>query len=769
MDKIIDNKKFDLLFHIRSGSFGSYNIVKNIENGRLYYAKISLSKLYIDSNSVIDRKSRSFLESAERLFSFTSEVEIHSKLFHPAIIRFFGYSEKDFNNDNYPIIFTQYSINGTLRDILTKKRVKSKGWTNTKRFICVYGIAAAMAFLHSKNIIHFNLSPENVLIDSFLFPKIAEFASAQVGTPSRDKIRFDSFFYTAPEIYDEDIPINEKVDVYSFGIILNEIYTRKQPYDGVKNPFLLQSKIVGGSRPDLPTKSSLSEIKSLITRCWHENPQERPSFAEILKILNSDTFLKNKKMKINKDDFLSYVNYINGATKIYETDPNQAIIVSDYIKNKLRSEIREIDLGINPTEKRNRSAKRFSLKSKKPIFQEILETQNKLENETKVTRNVRENIIFPSSLYIKLDSQCQSIINEAESGDFNSIHSIVINLIYGKKGFPTDPELAILYLKEGIKLGDTKSMLFYGDMLIEGELIPQNYKAAVNLYRQVVQANDKNCLEGKVKLYQLQLSNDEEISVLFNEKINYEEIKSVSKEAADNGIVEGMLLYGYLCMKEKNDDEHGSITRNLDDAFKYLNSAVERESKEAMALYGKLISHGYGIQKSSKEESLELYCKSKELGSYSGEALYGYEKAKNKESSEEGLNLVVDSKEQGNSTGINAYGMIIFNGLCGFIADEERGVYYMKMAADEGNANAMYNYAQCLQKGRGIQQNIKEAIYYYKKSLEEGCLFSSLALSDLLNKKNNEFYDEKESKKYLKMANDYKITINNPNDINLVL
>lgn len=844
MNQEIDPQKYELVSQVRSGSFGTYNITKNSSSNQLFYTKISFNKITFESEK-FDRKSRSSKEYAERLFVFVNEVEIHSQLFHPGIILYVGFSKTDFNGDPYPMIFTDNPACGTLRDVLYKKNSKIGSLSKPQKYICVYGIAAAMEFLHKKKIIHFNLSTDSILLDEQKLPKISEFSSSQQGTINRDSVKFDAILYTAPELFEEE-PVDEKVDVYSFGIILNEIYSKKQPYDGIKNPFLLQSKIANNFRPEIASRTSASQFKSLITRCWHKDPKERPSFTEILEILRSDKFLNNKKLEVKKDDFFSYVEFINSAEKAYESNPNQNINIFDFIKDKSKSEIKVVE-GLN-SENKKRISRRFTLHSSKsktyvgdykiekkkiPLIDDNSESTNNVDESSKksetestdnsgqsnkkhkshhskkrhkkddsteksdsyekmdkkydkvessyksddITQTIPKSMekeqisLFPSTLFIKLTPKCQAIVTSADKNDNSSLKKLTSSLIEGSNDFPQNIGIAVSYLQKGIKNGNTSSMLQLGELYQKGEYLPRNYIKSVSLYRQILKqtGSKSDKLTAEANLYSIQLSNDPETKPLFNDQIDYQKVSKTFKESADKGNVDSMVLYAKHCMCER-----GQSSRNLKETVKYLKMAIKDGSGEAMAVYGQILEHGYGIEEVNKKEANEMYMKSYEKNDKKGEAYFGFSKicGGGKEKEKDGLKMIIDSKEDENPAGINAYGLVIFNGLCDFIADEERGAFYIKMAADCGYANAMYNLARCLEKGKGVSKDVNEAVIYYKKSLNEGCLIASFYLGNLLTKGDKEANldaDAEEGKKYLKIASDYKITISDQNKLNLLV
>jgi mitogen-activated protein kinase kinase kinase 7 len=85
-------------------------------------------------------------------------------------------------------------------------------------------------------------------------------------------------------------PYTEKCDVYSFGIILYELFFEEKPYDEpANNLFMLGIEITQGKRPSIRYSSTMSsrekEFLILTQQCWDQNANDRPDFAQILKKL----------------------------------------------------------------------------------------------------------------------------------------------------------------------------------------------------------------------------------------------------------------------------------------------------------------------------------------------------------------------------------------------------------------------------------------------------------------------------------------------------
>mgnify|MGYP003645519537 CR=1 FL=1 len=87
-------------------------------------------------------------------------------------------------------------------------------------------------------------------------------------------------FYTAPEIFNGEEPSTSS-DVYSFGILLWEILTRKQPFSSYTDYEKFKKELtVNAIRPEMP-KDAIPSLSKLIRSCWDQDPNNRPSFSEI--------------------------------------------------------------------------------------------------------------------------------------------------------------------------------------------------------------------------------------------------------------------------------------------------------------------------------------------------------------------------------------------------------------------------------------------------------------------------------------------------------
>jgi len=136
---------------------------------------------------------------------------------------------------------------------------------------------------HDPPIIHRDLKSENLLVTNNWRVKVTDFGLSRFKDPNYTYIHPSCPFdvtISSPEVLDKN-HISEKADVFSFGLILWELWTRKKPYSG-KNPHWVAKSVVNdGLRPPLPLDIQPA-LATLTERCWHQEYTQRPTVAEIL-------------------------------------------------------------------------------------------------------------------------------------------------------------------------------------------------------------------------------------------------------------------------------------------------------------------------------------------------------------------------------------------------------------------------------------------------------------------------------------------------------
>jgi serine/threonine protein kinase len=125
------------------------------------------------------------------------------------------------------------------------------------------------------------LKPANILIDSAGRTRIGDFESAKLiaGTASLSRNYQGMIQYQASELYDE-YPYTEMIDVFSFALVFYEILVVHPVYPATLSKAQIMKKVCFKVRADLPNNMN-DDVKTLITRCWSDNPDKRMSVREI--------------------------------------------------------------------------------------------------------------------------------------------------------------------------------------------------------------------------------------------------------------------------------------------------------------------------------------------------------------------------------------------------------------------------------------------------------------------------------------------------------
>lgn len=240
------------------------------------------------------------------------EIGIMTRMDHPTIIKFYGYSLKDFDGKDNVTLFMQLASKGSLADLLKKVQqgLADDNYDNTARQKILIGIARGMMYLHQRHAIHRDLKPDNILLDEDLEPHITDFGLSKFvssGDTTNQTQTMGTSFYMAPEVIETD-QYNGKADVYSFGILMYEVVTDMYPFPDFQNKkmslFRLNSKVINENyRPQF--KSPVKEkIQQLIEKCWSPNPKERPTFEEIYNRLSRN--IEDSVYNVFEDDQSQY-------------------------------------------------------------------------------------------------------------------------------------------------------------------------------------------------------------------------------------------------------------------------------------------------------------------------------------------------------------------------------------------------------------------------------------------------------------------------------
>jgi serine/threonine protein kinase len=269
--------------HLNQPSF-DYNKLKPLHRGKLtslYEGHIKDSVVAIKVYQHIDGKTITL-----PLHYIRQELEMLTNLHHPNIVKIWGFSLHP------PCVLLERAPLGNLYQKLmdTEQRI-----SRSVRLHIACQVASALNYLHKEGIVYRTLKASSILLWSLDFSdevsvKLANFERAQFKSPSGllGKTTFAS--YPAPEMlrYSFREEYSEKVDVYSFGILLYELVTRWQPFGGIYNT----DRIPVSQRPKLSgvVTTGYSTLVQLMEECWQEDATLRPPSSELIQRLSLPAF-----------------------------------------------------------------------------------------------------------------------------------------------------------------------------------------------------------------------------------------------------------------------------------------------------------------------------------------------------------------------------------------------------------------------------------------------------------------------------------------------
>ncbi|ELR11090.1 serine/threonine protein kinase [Acanthamoeba castellanii str. Neff] len=213
-----------------------------------------------------------------RMLEFRAEMAFLSELHHPNIVLFIGACVKKPNL----CIVTEFMKQGSLKDILANNTIKL-AWKHKLRLL--RSAALGINYLHSLHpvIVHRDLKPSNLLVDENMNVKVADFGFARIKEENATMTRCGTPCWTAPEVLRGE-KYDERADVFSFGIIMWQVATRKEPYAG-RNFMGVSLDVLEGKRPQIPNDCP-PEFKKVMKKCWHASADKRPTLEDVVTFLD---------------------------------------------------------------------------------------------------------------------------------------------------------------------------------------------------------------------------------------------------------------------------------------------------------------------------------------------------------------------------------------------------------------------------------------------------------------------------------------------------
>uniref|UniRef100_A0A2N9G0F4 non-specific serine/threonine protein kinase n=1 Tax=Fagus sylvatica TaxID=28930 RepID=A0A2N9G0F4_FAGSY len=269
----------------------------------------SVYKVELPTNQVVAVKKLHSVPDGEtsNQKAFTSEIRALTEIRHRNIVKLYGFC----SHSQHSLLVYEFLEGGSLMKLLSiEEGVKAFDWN--KRANVIKGVANALSYMHhdcSPPIIHRDISSKNVLLDREFEAHISDFGNARFLNP--DLSNWTSLagtfgymalgklliFVVALHELAYTMEVNEKYNVYSFGVFTLEIIMGKHPGDLISSltssaftTLNMPLKEVLDQRLSLPMNEAAREVLSIAKiaiACLHNVPQSRPTMQQVSQKLST--------------------------------------------------------------------------------------------------------------------------------------------------------------------------------------------------------------------------------------------------------------------------------------------------------------------------------------------------------------------------------------------------------------------------------------------------------------------------------------------------
>lgn len=214
----------------------------------------------------------------ETLRSLSGEIEMLSRLRHTCIVGYIG----SIMEPGKPLMLVmEYTSGGSLQKLLDLF-----GELSAEQAVgYLKDVLHGLVYLHSQNIVHRDVKPENVLVSVSGGCKLIDFGISQQVSVATRAVKVDGTpFYMAPEAFAGNV--TAKSDMWSFGVMLAEVFTREKPWPPNTNPVSIGYQLSHNKnfRPVVQNGALPPEAQEIFDACTQHDPKLRPTAHSVLQM-----------------------------------------------------------------------------------------------------------------------------------------------------------------------------------------------------------------------------------------------------------------------------------------------------------------------------------------------------------------------------------------------------------------------------------------------------------------------------------------------------
>lgn len=255
---------------IGKGSFGAVYLCLNLTTGEM----MAVKQVEVPQYSSHDQNIIDMVEALK------SEVNTLKDLDHLNIVQYLGFEEK---NHIYSL-FLEYVAGGSVGSLI---RLYGRFDESLIRHLTVQ-VLRGLAYLHSKGILHRDMKADNLLLDQDGICKISDFGISRKSNDiysNSDMTMRGTVFWMAPEMVDTKQGYSAKVDIWSLGCVVLEMFAGKRPWSNLEVVAAMFKIGKSKSAPPIPEDTLplvSQEGRNFLDSCFEINPDLRPTADELL-------------------------------------------------------------------------------------------------------------------------------------------------------------------------------------------------------------------------------------------------------------------------------------------------------------------------------------------------------------------------------------------------------------------------------------------------------------------------------------------------------
>ncbi|XP_070559105.1 leucine-rich repeat serine/threonine-protein kinase 2-like isoform X2 [Ptychodera flava] len=267
-------------------TFDTSILLGNGACGKVYKATYKTQDVAV---KVFDKYMRGDFHSHRTL---RQEVTVLRRLSHISVVSMVGVTLRPSR-----VLVMELAPLGSLRDVIEGKKRLSR----VMQHRIALQVAEGLEFLHSQGIIYRDLKPDNVLMYSLsttdaINAKISDYGISGFASLVGLTSSVGTLGYKAPEVAQKDVLYDEKVDIFSFGVLLHELEVGPSAYD-----LAAQGQLTASLREG--RKDTYPDLRDLTIQCVSHLPEQRPSSKDVVRRLRSLDLLCLKRVIKVFDDY----------------------------------------------------------------------------------------------------------------------------------------------------------------------------------------------------------------------------------------------------------------------------------------------------------------------------------------------------------------------------------------------------------------------------------------------------------------------------------